>query len=82
MYIDQRNVIEEEDLRDYYSLDVLVNALQLDLILYFNLTSNDLMKNAKQSKPFDLNLKLLEAQKMSLNRTQLTINAPLDVHLL
>ncbi len=34
------------------------------------------MRNAKKSKPFDLNLKLLEAQKMSLNRTQLTISAP------
>jgi hypothetical protein len=33
VYIDQRNVTQEEDLRDDKSLDVLVNALQLDLIL-------------------------------------------------
>ncbi len=33
VYIDQRIVTQEEDLRDDKSLDVLVNALQLDLIL-------------------------------------------------
>jgi hypothetical protein len=33
VYIDQRNVTQEEDLRDDKSLDVLVNVLQLDLIL-------------------------------------------------
>jgi hypothetical protein len=33
VYIDQRNVTQEEDLRDDKSLDVLKNALQLDLIL-------------------------------------------------
>jgi hypothetical protein len=40
------------------------------------------MRNGRQLKPFDLNLKLLNAQKMSLNQTQLTINAPPNVHLL
>jgi hypothetical protein len=40
------------------------------------------MRNVRQLKPFDLNLKLLKAQKMSFNRTKLTINAHVDVHLL
>ncbi len=39
------------------------------------------MGNGRQLKPFDLNLKLLKAQKMSSNQTQLTINAPPNVHL-
>ncbi len=33
VYIDQINVTQEEDLRNDKFLDVLVNALQLDLIL-------------------------------------------------
>ncbi|CAM6050264.1 unnamed protein product [Sphagnum compactum] len=68
--IDQGEAVQEGSLRDNQSPDVSVNAPRLDLIPEFNLKdSNDLMRDARRLKPSDLNLRLLETQKMSFNQT-------------
>ncbi|CAM6027500.1 unnamed protein product [Sphagnum balticum] len=68
--IDQAEAVREGSLRDNQSPDVSVNAPRLDLIPEFNLRdSNDLMRDARRLKPSDLNLRLLETQKMSFNQT-------------
>jgi hypothetical protein len=68
--INQGEAVQEGSLRDNQSPDVSVNAPRLDLIPEFNLKdSNDLMRDARQLKPSDLNLRLLETQKMSFNQT-------------
>ncbi|CAK9873714.1 unnamed protein product [Sphagnum jensenii] len=71
--IDQGEAVQEGSLRDNQSPDVSVNAPRLDLIPEFNLKdSNDLMRDARRLKPSDLNLRLLETQKMSFNQTRPT----------
>ncbi|CAM6069463.1 unnamed protein product [Sphagnum tenellum] len=71
--IDQGEAVQEASLRDNKSPDVSVNAPRLDLIPEFNLKdSNDLMRDARRLKPSDLNLRLLETQKMSFNQTRPT----------